>query len=290
MPPVVLAAVAIAALVAALIALLVASRRRERSADLPALVQRIDAVQSELRGLSELFLVPRTRGSAGEWILNELLASWLPAGSYEVQYGFRNGSRVDAVVRLGSKLVPIDSKFPLEAIRRYAAGAASVAAATDPDGTVGRADASLPADVRKTLRKHIVDIAERYINPDEGTMSFALMYIPSERVYADLFASGHDEPMRVALERNVVPVSPSTLFLYLQTVAYGLRGLAIPKETQRLLDSLAALRSDLAAFSKSFELAGTHLRNLSRTFDEAGGRLGRVELRADRLTAGEPDG
>jgi DNA recombination protein RmuC len=278
MTPAAYAATAIAAvaIVVALIAIIVASRRREGSPDVPALIQQIDSVRSELRDLSDLFLVPRTRGAVGETILSELLASWLPPGAFELQYGFPNGARVDAVVRLGSRLVPVDSKFPLEAVRRHGR-------------TDARAEAPLPADLRKALRRHVTDIAERYISPADGTMSFALMYIPSERVYVDLFASGVEEPMRIALEHNVVPVSPATLFLYVQTVAYGLRGLAIPRETQRLIDSLAALRSDLSAFSKSFELAGTHLRNLGRAFDEAGAKLNRVELRADRLHEGRTD-
>jgi DNA recombination protein RmuC len=82
----------------------------------------------------------------------------------------------------------------------------------------------------------------------------------------------------------VVPVSPGTLFVYLQTVAYGLRGLALPENVEALAGELARLRTDLAVFRKNFDVANTHLRNLSRTFDEAGNRLGRIELQTDRLT------
>ncbi|MFW5849984.1 MAG: DNA recombination protein RmuC, partial [Spirochaetota bacterium] len=269
MTPALYAALAVAAvaLIAALAALIVVSRRNRPPGELPALISQIDTVRSELRGLSDLFLVPRTRGAVGETILGELLASWLPEGAYDLQYSFSNGTRVDAVIRLGSRLVPVDSKFPLEAIQRYRL------AETD----------SLPADVKKSFRKHIDDISGRYINPSEGTMGFALMYVPAEGVYVELFASRNEELMRYALEKNVVPVSPATLFLYLQTVAYGLRGLAIPEDTRRLLDSLTALRGELAAFARNFELAGGHLRNLTRAFDEAGSRLNRVQLRADRL-------
>jgi DNA recombination protein RmuC len=280
MTPAVLAALALAAaaLLASVIAMLMTARRRGRDGDLPALLRRIDSVQDELRGLSDLFLVPRTRGAVGETILGELLATWLPPGSYDLQHAFSNGTRVDAVIRLGSRLVPVDSKFPMESVQRLF-----------NDGSDHAPDA-LPADVRKAFRKHIGDIASRYIAPSEGTMGFALMYVPSERVYVELFASRNEELMRFALESNVVPVSPSTLFLYLQTVAYGLRGLALPEDTRRLLDSMSSLRSELAAFSKSFEVAGSHLRNLSRSFDEAGSRLNRVQLRADRLAGEANDG
>ena len=279
MNPVVYASVALAlvAVVVAIVAVVVATRRSSSTTEAPAILQQIDTVRGELRELSDLFLVPQRRGAVGETLLAELLASWLPEGAYELQHGFSNGARVDAVVRLGAKLVPVDSKFPLEAMRR-----ASPADEGQPS--------EVPADVRRALMKHIADIASRYINPAEGTMSFALMYIPSERVYVELFASGADALMRQALERNVVPVSPATLFLYLQTVAYGLRGLSIPERTQRLLESLAALRTDLDAFSRSFEIAGGHLRNLTRAFDEAGGKLERVARRVERLDEDRADG
>ena len=277
MTPALLAALAIAsaALLGALIALIVVLRRRRSHPELPALLQQIDAVRGELRDLSDLFLVPRMRGSVGETMLGELLASWLPPRSYETQYSFANGTRVDAIVRLGSRIVPIDSKFPLEAVQRHLESDAPHDA--------------LPADLRKSFRKHVSDIAARYINPSEGTMSFALMYIPAERVYVELFASRNEELMSFALQNNVVPVSPATLFLYLQTVAYGLKGLALPEETRRLMDMLSALRNELASFSRTFEVASGHLRNLTKSFDEAGSRLNRVEIRLDRLTEGRSD-
>ncbi len=260
--------VAAAALLTAIIALIVLARRRAAPTAGPDIVHQIETVRSELRELTELFLVPRTRGAVGETILGELLATWLPQKSFELQYGFSNGTRVDAVIRLGARLVPVDSKFPLESIQRHFEQSASH---------------DFPADVRTAFRRHVADIEAKYINPSEGTLGFALMYIPSERVYVELFASRNDELMRAALEHNVVPVSPATLFVYLQTVAYGLRGLAISGDTRRLLDHLRELESDLAAFSKSFELAGGHLRNLSRAFDDATSRLQRVEVRAERL-------
>ncbi|MFW6293022.1 MAG: DNA recombination protein RmuC [Spirochaetota bacterium] len=264
-------AVAATALLVALIALIVLARRQPAPTPVPEIVHQIETVRGELRELTELFLVPRTRGAVGETILGELLATWLPRKSFDLQHAFSNGARVDAVIRLGTRLVPVDSKFPLESIQRHFEQSA-------------RQD--LPADVRTAFRRHVADIETKYINPSEGTLGFALMYIPSERVYVELFASRNDELMRAALEHNVVPVSPATLFVYLQTVAYGLRGLAISEDTRRLLDHLRELESELTAFSRSFELAGGHLRNLSRAFDDASSRLQRVELRAERLGEG----
>jgi len=261
--------VAAFALALAVVALLL-SRGRKRD-PMTAVMEATGRLEAQLRSISELFIVPRTRGAVGETVLAELLGSWLPRKSYELQYGFRTGARVDAIVRLGSRLVPIDSKFPLEAASRFFA--------SNPTK-----ETPLPGDVRKAFLKHITDIAERYIRPDEDTMAFALMYIPAERVYYSIFVERPDELLAEALRRNVVPVSPGTLFVYLQTVAYGLRGLALPENIQSLVDQLDRLRSDLAAFRKTFDVANSHLRNLSKTFDDAGNRLGRIELLTDQIT------
>ena len=256
-----------------LVGVLIARTRGGRDS-IPALVQQVDNVRSELQQLSQLFLVPRTRGVVGETILAELLGAWLPKKSFELQYGFRNGTRVDAAVRLGNRIVPVDSKFPMEAIQRYLE---SEAAGSD------KASDRLPADVRKSFAKHVSDISERYIRPDEGTMGFALMYIPSEGVYYRLFVEQPGELLATALQQNVVPVSPGTLFLYLQTVAYGLRGLSLPQETERLIGELARLNEDLAAFMKSYQVAGTHLRNLTHAFEDAGSKLTRLEVSSRKL-------
>lgn len=263
---------AAAAIIVALIALLLA---RRRAADpLTPVIEATGRLEERLRSISELFLVPRTRGAVGETILADLLRSWLPPKSFELQHTFANGARVDAVIRLGRKLVPVDSKFPVEAAARFFE--------TGPDPST-----PLPGEVKRAFLKHINDISERYIRPEENTMAFALMYVPAERVYYSIFAERPDELLRIALEKNVVPVSPATIFLYLQTVAYGLRGLALPENVEALAAELNRLRTDLNAFRKTFDTATTHLRNLTRTFEDAGTRLGRVEDLAERMARRE---
>ncbi len=248
--------------------------RRTPGAAAPSLetLQRgVEHVQRELSDLTRVLSVPRERGALGEVMLAELLRSWLPAGSYELQHGFSGGERVDAVVRLGKQLVCIDSKFPLEAVRRY------LNAGADPREP-------LPGELRRTFAKHIEDIAARYIRPAEGTMGFALMYVPAEGVYHRVFAEHPEEVFRMALAKNVVPVSPSTLFLYLQTVAYGLRGMRLSERVQQIADELAELHRSMGTLGEAMRLSASHLRNLNRAFDDAGARFAEVERRAERLT------
>jgi len=270
---VVLGIAALVVLVAAL--LLMAGRRRGGSTGQVELVEsinrRLEQLEQLSRGvedLSKLFLVPHARGGLGESLLEELLRTWLPQRAYETQYTFKNGTRVDAIVRISPYIIPIDAKFPLESFRR-----------TMSNG----ANEGVPTEVRQAFRKHVDDIARKYIQPNEGTMQFALMYIPSERVYYEVFAASDGALTEEALRKGVVPVSPSTMFTYLQTVAYGLRGLIVPEERREMMRLIEQLRSDFVRFTRAYELAGTHLRNFERAFDDAGGHLSRLTPIVDRL-------
>ncbi len=270
--------VAFALIVILIVALLVALLGRRRlggfseASVFESISRRLEQIEQLSKGvedLSRIFLIPHARGGIGELLLEELLKSWLPRSAYETQYSFKNGARVDAIVRIRPYIIPIDAKFPLESIRRSMNGASS--------------GSELPGEVRQSFLRHVEDISGKYIQPEEGTMQFALMYIPSERVYYQVFADSDGTLTEEALKRGVVPVSPSTLFLYIQTVAYGLRGFAFPEEQRELLRSIQQLRGDLVQFVKSYSLAGTHLKNLQKAFDESYTRLAKVESVVDRL-------
>lgn len=273
----IVAFIALALILVVLFALII-SRRRVAAG--PELFERMNRRLDQLEGLSKgvedlsrLFLVPHTRGGVGETLLEELLRNWLPRKAYETQYGFKSGARVDAIVRIKPYIIPIDAKFPLESVQRSLTEASS--------------GGPLPAEVRQTFMRHIDDIAKKYIQPDEGTMQFALMYIPAERVYYQVFADSDGSLSEIALQRGVVPTSPSTLFLYIQTIAYGLRGFILPEEQREMVQIVQQLKSDLAQFARNFALAGTHLKNLQKAFDDSTGRLSRVEGLVGRLHGGE---
>jgi DNA recombination protein RmuC len=266
MPDPVITAAAAAVLLILVIVLLVLLLARRGRYDVTSLFEsinrRLDQVEtlsSRMGTLSEIFLVPRARGGFGELLLEELLRSWLPQAAYSLQYRFGSGVRADAVVRLGGALVAVDAKFPLESLKR------ELENQERHDG--------VSAEARKAFLKHIDDISGKYIVPAEGTLAFALMYVPSERIYYDLFVRADSGLMNAALERGVVPVSPGSLFLYLQTVAFGLKGFAFTGERKRLMRLLTQLRQDLGAFARLFSLAGNHMRNMQRVYDEAAIRL-----------------
>ena len=249
---------------------------RERLARLAEATTRLERIGAGVAELQELLKVPRMRGTLGEMWLEELLRQIFPAGLYEMQHAFRSGERVDAVLRVGDRLVPVDSKFPLEACQRMLA--ANGAAAE----TERRA-------FRKSLRARIDEIADKYIRPDEGTYEFALMYVPAENVYYEAVirgedVAGEDSLVAYALRRKVIPVSPNTFYAYLAAVLHGLRGLEVEKQARRILESLGGLRQQLTKFEEAYRLVGKHLEHAARQYTETESQFGRIQDRIETIT------
>jgi len=241
---------------------------------LAAATSRLENMGKAVTEVQELLRVPRLRGTLGEVWLEELLRQVFPFPLYDLQHGFKSGDRVDAVVKIGDRLVPIDSKFPLEACQRM------LNAAAGEDARERRA-------FNRSLRERVDEIAAKYIRPDEGTYDFALMYIPAENVYYEAVVAGNDagEPSlsSYALDRKVIPVSPNTLYAYLVAILHGLRGLEVEERAREILDSLSGLQQQLAHFERAYELVGRHLSNAVKQYDETERQLGLIRRRFDSI-------
>jgi len=226
--------------------------------------------------LHDILKAPKLRGGLGELLLGDLLAQVLPAEHVVLQHEFRSGERVDAAIKLGDGLVPIDAKFPLEDFRR-------MIDAPDDDGRV-RARKAFVARVRK----HVDDVASKYVLPDEGTYDFALMYIPAENVFYEAIVRDEGRELTsYALERKVIPVSPNTLYAYLQAIALGLRGLRIEAQAQEVMAQLGRMAGDLGKVRDDMRLAGKHLGNAQQCFGAAERRLDKFEQRLAVATGDE---
>ncbi len=249
----------------------VAADVRERVATVTGIAQQVLDHARDLARLEDLLRPPQARGAFGEVLLEHLLTQGLPEGCWRTQHAFRSGMRVDAVLVLDGWLVPVDSKFPLEAFARMAAAG---------EGETARA-LHRRAFVRDA-RRHVEAIADKYIRPDEGTFDFALCYLPSEAVYYEFLREDPpgESPFRSAVERRVFPVSPATFYAYLLSIGVGLRGLRVEANARRMLDALAALHGDLERFQTDFEVVGKHLGNARTRWEEAARRLDRL---GDRL-------
>ncbi|MCL6638549.1 MAG: DNA recombination protein RmuC [Firmicutes bacterium] len=229
--------------------------------------QQIYEIGKNIASLQEILRAPKPRGVLGELFLGNLLQEMVP-NNYELQYRFRSGVKVDAVVRLGQRLVPIDAKFPLENFQRLL---------TAPDDNSRR---SLRKQFLNDIKKHIDSIADKYILPDEGTFDFALMYIPAENVYYETIVANPTEEKETILDyafsRRVIPVSPGTIYAYLQTLILGLRGLEIDRKAIEILDHLNRLQAEISRFREKFETIGSHLTNAHNRYEEAARELVRL--------------
>ncbi len=232
-------------------------------------------VGKDIASLQEILRSPKLRGGLGELFLGDLLSQIFPPAHYTLQHRFKSGEAVDAAIRIGRNLVPVDAKFPLENFKRVVE--------TDSEEERKTAKKKFISDVKK----HIDAIAGKYILPDEGTFDFALMYIPAENVYYELII--RDEAvdtdkglLNYAFAKRVIPVSPNSFYAYLQTILLGLKGLHIEEQAQEILKDLARLSGDFEKFRADFELVGKHLTNTKSKYDDADKRL---EKFGDRLQA-----
>ncbi len=216
--------------------------------------------------LQDLLKPPKARGGLGETLLEQLLVQVLPRGTFKMQHRFSSGAIVDAVVTLDNRLVSIDSKFPLANYERMCDAST--------DGERSEAERAFASDVAK----HIKDISTRYIVPDEDTFEFAMMYVPAEGVYGEVLRLTHRNValMDIAMAARVMPLSPSTMYGYLQTVAFGLRCLSIEKNAEKVLDFCGQLQQDMRRFSDEYDVLGKHLGNARNKFEEGSRKLDRV--------------
>src|ERR1035437_125936 len=225
----------------------------------------------DLARLEQALKPPKARGGFGGLLLENLLRDKLPPSHYQLQYGFKGGERVDAIIRV-ERLVPVDAKFPLDNFQRLVE-ASSESTRLTHETAFGR-----------YLKTHIDPIAGKYIRPDEGTYDFALMYLPAESVYYELVCGKTGNLYSYALEKRVFPVSPTTFTAYLQVVALGLKGLQIEKHAHEVMAYCAQLRNDFGRFKEDFDLVGTHLGRAQSKFGESEKRLDRFGNKLEQAT------
>jgi len=257
------------------------SEVRQQLGQLREASERIREVGQDVASLKQILQAPQFRGGLGEFLLEEVLAQLFPRDLYSTQYTFESGERVDAVLRLGKGLIPVDSKFPLDSFRRYAD---AVSRGAENEMRQGR------RQFRADVRKHIDDIARRYIRPSENVYDFALMYVPAENVYYEAIIReerGSEETglFEYALAKKVIPVSPNTLFAYLQVIVLGLKGMKVEESARKILAALGQLEVDLGKLQASFDKVGTQLQYAQSNFAEAQKRLGEFTQHLALLSA-----
>lgn len=233
------------------------------------------AVGKAAAELVNIMRAPKLRGGMGELFLGDLLSQILPPEHYTLQHGFKSGEKVDAVIQIGNRLVPVDAKFPYENFRRV------VDAGTESDRVAAR------KLFLRDVKKHVDAIAGKYILPDEGTYDFALMYVPAENVYYETIikqdAGEEHELLGYALQKRVIPVSPNSFYAYLQTILLGLRGMKVEQRAQEILAALTRLRGDFEKLEENFRVLGKHLTNAGSSYAEAEKSLTKLDAKLGQV-------
>ena len=255
----------------------------ERLGRLHEASQKIEKLAGDVTRLEDLLKPPKLRGTLGEMFLEQALAQVLPPEAFATQHPLGDGVVVDAVVFMQDRMVPIDSKFPLENFRR--------ARETEDESERRRARQQFGRDVRK----HVDAIAERYIRPANGTCDFALMYIPAEAVYAEIVADEEGGALAdYASSKRVIPVSPRLLYAYISTVALGLRGMELQENAREVHQNLSELARLWDRVAGPVDKLGVHLTNAQKQYEEASRALDRFSTRletiAEKAAEGDDEG
>lgn len=215
-------------------------------------VGQMSEIGRSMKELQEFLKSPKLRGNLGEQVLKDLIAQMFPKSSFFLQYQFRSGERVDAAVKTDAGILPIDSKFPLENFQKMTKG----------ETPQIRNDAK--KEFVKDVKRHIETISKKYILPEEGTMDFALMYVPSETVFYEIADS--PEITEYARRNRVYPVSPSTLYAHLQMILLSFEGKKIESKSREVFRLLRGLQNDYRKVSENMDVLGKHISNASSQF------------------------
>ncbi len=228
----------------------------ENLTDLKNTSQKMLETGKDIQSLQDILKPPKLRGEIGQTFLENILSQVLPPSHFQTQYKFQNGNIVDAVVKLKDlRLLCIDSKFPLDSLKEFLSNDKKTLDET-------------PTQFIRDVKKHIDDISNKYILPKEGTLDFALMYIPAENVYYEVIL--RDEKItNYARDKKIIPVSPISLYSYLSTILVGLKGVEVEKNARQILDQLSELKNKISGFISEFNIVGTHLNNAKSKYDSS---------------------
>ncbi len=228
----------------------------------------LEEIGKNIQQLSDLLKPPKLRGGLGEVFLENLLGQILPPALFDRQHQFSDGRRVDAVIKLGDRLLPVDSKFPLDAFARLQGEEAT-------EATI--------KEFRRAIKGQIDSISEKYVLPDEGTTDFAVMYVPSEAVYYRLVSYDESELFEYALGKRVIPSSPGHLYAFLASVAAIYTEAGLAGNTRRLTSVVNGLHEALNRLDRLHERMAGSSRMLGRNLEKAQVEAAEMRRRLESL-------
>lgn len=254
----------------------------ERLTRLDETNKQVISFADQLQSLQDILKNPKQRGILGEYYLETVLKNVLPPGSYQMQYPFKNGEIVDAAVFVKEKIIPIDSKFSLENYNR----------------AIEERDPTAREQIEKLFKqdlKNRIDETAKYVRPQEDTMEFAFMFIPSEGIYYDLLINqvgaiktSTRDLIEYAFEKKVIIVSPTSFLAYLQTVLQGLKALQIEESAKEIRKRVEELSKHLKAYEEYHNRLGNSLRTVANHYNASSKELKKVDKDVVRITESSP--
>jgi DNA recombination protein RmuC len=223
-----------------------------------------------MQALQDFLKSPKLRGNLGEQLLEQMLAQSMPKDLYEAQHKFSGGQIVDAIIHTEDGLIPVDAKFPMENYQRM----------------VQQEDEALrlqfAREFTKDVKKHINDIARKYILPDEGTVDFAVMYVPSEAVYYEIIRDQENLNTH-GMERRVIFVSPSSFYYFLRVIMMGMQGKRVAQATREILGAIQGIQRDAERLHEALSVLNTHMTHAKSAVDRVTIDYTKLEGKIERL-------
>ncbi len=237
---------------------------------------------AQLQSLQDILKNPKQRGVLGEYFLEETLRNVLPPNSYQMQYAFKDGTIVDAVVLVKDKIIPVDAKFSLENYEK-------LLNTNDPE-TRKRLEQQFKQDL-----KNRIDETAKYVKPEERTMEFAFMFIPSEAIYYDLLVNSvgtvkvntRDLIEYAFRDKKVIIVSPTSFLAYLQTVLQGLKAMQIEEKAQEIKINIEKLGRHLLSYEEFLKKLGLSLSTTVNHYNNASLEFKKVDKDIMKITEGK---
>lgn len=230
----------------------------------------VQEMNRSMRDLQNFLKSPKLRGNIGEQVLQDMLSQNFPQNFFEMQYKFPNGEIVDAILKTNNGMIGIDSKFPLENFDKML------------DSETENDRLTYQRLFLRDVKKHIKDISNKYILPQEGTVNFAVMYIPSEAVFYEIIRQ--ERALNdYAVDAKVLMVSPNSFFYFLRVILMGMQGKRIEEQAKRILSTIEAITKDTKKFGETLGVLTTHIGNAGSALDRVNTDYAKLSAKVEQI-------
>lgn len=234
----------------------------ERLDSVSRTIGEMSEIGRSMRDFQELLQSPKLRGNIGEHILNEILEQNLPKSSFNLQHVFKSGAKVDVAIKTSAGIIPVDSKFPLENFRKLNN------AKTETEKTIAS------REFERDVRRHIDDIGRKYILTDEGTIDYALMYVPNEAIYYEIV--NNPSLFEYSQKMRVLPVSPTTFYAYMRAILMSFEGQKIEAKAKEIISALRAVQKDYERTEEDLNIMQKHLNSAFNKMNDVFSSFGKL--------------